>query len=63
MNEQDIEELYKLKEIAKRPLVQKVLQDIINKEKREPIKKTKAQVQTIYITSNYAWDQNDQFVT
>lgn len=41
MNEQDIEELYKLKEIAKRPLVQKVLQDIINKEKREPIKKTK----------------------
>ncbi|CAO3658211.1 unnamed protein product [Rhizopus stolonifer] len=63
MNEQDIEELLELRKLAQRPLVQKALQDIISKEKREPIKTAKAHVQTSYITSNYGWSQTDRSVT
>ncbi|KAI8139210.1 hypothetical protein BJV82DRAFT_255144 [Fennellomyces sp. T-0311] len=76
-DEADLAELEALKASATRPFVvhtlQKVLEDCQQQRKarrlsaeartiREPIRRTKASTQTIYITSGYAWGQSDQSV-
>ncbi|OAD05417.1 hypothetical protein MUCCIDRAFT_109282 [Mucor lusitanicus CBS 277.49] len=57
--EEHIQELRRLKDLATVPSVQKVLEDLIseNREMREPIKRSKAQIQTIFITTGFAWNQ------
>ncbi|GAN07105.1 hypothetical protein MAM1_0148d06597 [Mucor ambiguus] len=57
--EEHIQELKRLKDLATVPSVQKVLEDLIteNCKIREPIKRSKAQIQTIYITTGFAWNQ------
>ncbi|KAL9549242.1 hypothetical protein PS6_006184 [Mucor atramentarius] len=57
--EEHIRELKRLMDLSTVPSVQKVLEDLINEnhEMREPIKRSKAQIQTIYITTGFAWNQ------
>ncbi|KAL9537329.1 hypothetical protein MBANPS3_011878 [Mucor bainieri] len=62
--EEHIQELKRLKDLATVPSVQKVLEDLIteNREMREPIKRSKAQIQTIFITTGFAWNQTSTSV-
>ncbi|KAK4519881.1 uncharacterized protein ATC70_010125 [Mucor velutinosus] len=57
--EEHIQELKRLKDLTTVPSVQKVLEDLIteNRVMREPIRRSKAQIQTIYITTGFAWNQ------
>ena len=63
--EEHIQELRRLKNLSTVLSVQKVLENLINenREMREPIKRSKAQIQTIYITTGYAWSQTSVSVS
>lgn len=83
--EEHIQELRRLKDLSTVPSVQKVLENLINENRkmREPIKRSKvhfihwekvpmkmlnnvytqqAQIQTIYITTGYAWSQTSSYI-
>lgn len=83
--EEHIQELRRLKDLSTVPSVQKVLENLINENRkmREPIKRSKvhfihwgkvpmkmlnnvytqqAQIQTIYITTGYAWSQTSTYI-
>ncbi|KAG2235447.1 hypothetical protein INT48_007845 [Thamnidium elegans] len=65
MSEHHYQELYRLKSLTSLPSVQNVLDNLINERQviREPIKRSKAQIQTLYITTGYAWGQSLTTVT
>ncbi|KAI9349907.1 hypothetical protein BD770DRAFT_413122 [Pilaira anomala] len=65
MDDQHYQELDRLRNLTSLPSVQKVLDDLISERKviREPIKRSNAEKQTIYLTTGYAWCQTANSVT